>query len=410
MKRRINKKNLIVIIIILFISIGFAYLSTTLNISGITNIKSNNWNIYYDNIQYIRGQEFELVSPTTSGTNTTNISYTINLLEPGDVYKFNVDIVNGGTIDAMVKVVTDTALTEEQEKYASYFVTYSDGISVEDYQLLPHGETDTLSVMVAYKKDITEEELPSEDKSITIKFHLEYEQASSTATERNHITVVNRADESKLSVGDELAIDTEHFYVLNTDDEKTILLAKYNLNIGNNIQEGIEGIQNEKSIGWNSDNLYFTGAYAPGAIGYSNIIYWLDNNNQLITKYGIDFITNDIYDEEYNNRTGNNWSITYYVSNYLNYLNNYNLSYIKGRIINLSDIMKLGCNIDARTCKNLDSEYLKFFSTTYWISTASSTDGHLWYNIIGGTLDTNLYSMGTHRGVRPVIEIPSLYI
>ena len=36
-----NKSKFIILIMILFISIGFAYLSTTLNIVGTTNIKGN---------------------------------------------------------------------------------------------------------------------------------------------------------------------------------------------------------------------------------------------------------------------------------------------------------------------------------------------------------------------------------
>lgn len=408
MKRRINKKNLIVIIIILFISIGFAYLSTTLNISGITNIKSNNWNIYYDNIQYIRGQEFELVSPTTSGTNTTNISYTINLLEPGDVYKFNVDIVNGGTIDAMVKVVTDTALTEEQEKYASYYVTYNDGISVEDYQLLPHGETDTLSVMVAYKKDITEEELPSEDKSITIKFHLEYEQASSTATERNHITVVNRADESKLSVGDELAIDTEHFYVISTDEEKTILMTKYNLNVGNNTQEGTLGIQNKECLGWNWE-IGVVNNYSPCTVTYSTTAYWMDDNNQILSKYGTIPYDNDIYDNNFISKTGSNYSVAYYVKEYANYLKNLKLKIIKERILSYLELVSLGCDAKKGRDFIIDNNEFAYF-TSYWCSSVGNSDSYLLSVNRSGMCGINRYSWGNDRGVRPVIEIPSLDI
>lgn len=400
MKRRINKKNLIVIIIILFISIGFAYLSTTLNISGITNIKSNNWNIYYDNIQYIRGQEFELVSPTTSGTNTTNISYTINLLEPGDVYKFNVDIVNGGTIDAMVKVVTDTALTEEQKKYASYFVTYNDGISVEDYQLLPHGETDTLSVMVAYKKDITEEELPSEDKSITIKFHLEYEQASSTATERNHITVVNRADESKLSVGDELAIDTEHFYVLNTDNEKTILFSKYNLDVETDINTIKQ--KNDKKT---------------SPVAFSNTNYWHDSTtNNVLSKYGTGYPDNYVYDDDYLESSGNNYSLAYYVKEYQKTLETFSMYVEKSRIISLEELLNVGCveviYIDTYKCNSAPSNIDFLFTTFYWIGSASSENTIYRMQstkIFYGNNNYKYYQNDTY-GIRAIIEIPSLDI
>jgi len=46
------------------------------------------------------------------------------------------------------------------------------------------------------------------------------------------ITVVNQLEKGKIQIGDELAIDTEHFYVVSSDESNTVLLAKYNLLVG----------------------------------------------------------------------------------------------------------------------------------------------------------------------------------
>ena len=51
--KRINKK-FIIFILILFISIGFAYLSSSLNIAGLIGYKGNTWNVYFDNVQMIK--------------------------------------------------------------------------------------------------------------------------------------------------------------------------------------------------------------------------------------------------------------------------------------------------------------------------------------------------------------------
>ena len=236
----------------------------------------NNWNIYFDNIQYVRGQDFEITAPTTTGNTTTSVSYEVFLPSPGDVYKFNIDIVNTGSLDAMVKVVTDTELTEAQKKYASYYVTYNDGISCDDYQLLPKNSTDTLSVMVAYNRDILEEDLPDTDKSITVTFHLEFEQATSKAQARNHITVVNRQTQGQLSVGDEIALGDEHFYIIDTNEEKTTLLSKYNLYVGSiyNVTEGNgnyatgDGIEYVRDISTSEEGYLLQNSEA---IGYNNL-------------------------------------------------------------------------------------------------------------------------------------------
>lgn len=154
MRKRHKSKYLIIILILLFISIGFAYLTSTLEIVGIGHLKKTTWKVYFDNVNILEGESLSSNPPTTSNHNTTSVTYSVNMNKPGDVYNFNIDIVNNGTVDAMVKVVTDTELTSTQKQYASYYVTYSDGISCDDYQLLPKNSRDTLSVMVAYNKDI----------------------------------------------------------------------------------------------------------------------------------------------------------------------------------------------------------------------------------------------------------------
>ena len=50
-----EKKSLILVLIILFISVGFAILATQLDIKGTTTIVSNKWDIHFENIQ-VRGK------------------------------------------------------------------------------------------------------------------------------------------------------------------------------------------------------------------------------------------------------------------------------------------------------------------------------------------------------------------
>ena len=41
---------MVLILIVLFLGLGYAYLNTTLSINGISNVVSNTWNIYWDNV------------------------------------------------------------------------------------------------------------------------------------------------------------------------------------------------------------------------------------------------------------------------------------------------------------------------------------------------------------------------
>ena len=397
MKRRKNNKIYIVLLLVLFISIGFAYLSATLNINGLANITGNSWKIYFDNIQYVRGQEYEITAPTTTGKTTTSVSYEVFLPSPGDTYKFNIDVVNEGSLDAMVKVVSDTELTAEQKVYASYYVTYNDGISVDDYQLLPKNSRDTLSVIVSYNKDIKEEDMPTEDKSITVKFHLEYEQATSKAQARNHITVVNRQTEGQLSIGDEIALGDEHFYVLDTDSQITKLMAKYSLNTTENKQSSAN----------------------PTAVKFSNSIYWY--NNDSFEPYGSNWLDNEIYDISKSDESGLNYSVAFHVNNYLNTLNNLDLKYIKGRLYTIREAYKIGCKYvsGGGNCDDIPSNLTFIYKnmSSYWLGSFSggtSVPGWVWI-MFGGASSSYIGGINTtdeskKNNVRPVIEIPALDI
>lgn len=181
-----NKKRSFLIILLLFvvcISIGYAAITTTLNINGDTKIKSASWDVHFENLVLSDG----IVTATTDATidsTKTVIDYSIKLVEPGDFYEFTVDIVNKGTIDAMISEILEEGLSVEQEKYINYSVTYIDGSSLTAKDLLPAGGVETVRVKVEFKKDVTAEDLPKEESVLNLKFSVAYVQANDTAVER----------------------------------------------------------------------------------------------------------------------------------------------------------------------------------------------------------------------------------
>lgn len=189
MKRK-NKSKYLIIALVLIISIGFAFLSARLDINGLANIKKIGWNIYFDNVQNNFGQEFEVTAPTTTGTNTTEIYFEVELEDPGDSYSFDVDIVNNGTIDAVYKLTYDwtTYDTDYSDLYI-FDVRYKDGIQINSNDLLAKNSRETITVTLTYNKNIDISSLPSEDRSTSYYLVLNYEQANvngNTAVEREH--------------------------------------------------------------------------------------------------------------------------------------------------------------------------------------------------------------------------------
>lgn len=180
-----KNKKLFILFLLVLISIGFAYLTTTLEINGIAGIGRNNWNIYFDNVVHLTGENLATTKPTTTGTNTKKLTYRINLNKPGDAYRFNVDIVNSGTLDAMITLINNTSLTSEQAKYIDYSVTYADGTELANKNLLAKSTRDKLLVSVIYKDNVSNDDLLANDIEVDIDLTIKYEQADSTAQARS---------------------------------------------------------------------------------------------------------------------------------------------------------------------------------------------------------------------------------
>ncbi len=177
MKKR-GKLNLIIIIfvIVLVLGLGYAYLTTTLSINGTTEVDSNTWNIYWDNVQ-VKSGSVTASTPTIDSSKTT-VSFSVHLSKPGDFYEFTVDAKNDGTIDAMIDDITKTT---NIPTYINYSVTYSDGIEVLGNQLLTANTKEVYKVRVEYRTDINPSDLPSTAQSLNLTFGLTYVQADSNA-------------------------------------------------------------------------------------------------------------------------------------------------------------------------------------------------------------------------------------
>lgn len=140
-----------VFLLLLLLGLGYAALTTTLNINGAATVKKQTWDIKLQNPNVITGSVSAGV-PTVSGTTAT---YTITLAKPGDFYEFNIEAKNDGTIDAKIgDVPTINGVSTEMAKIVTYTVTYENGDPIAKDDLLPAQSKKTLKVRVEFKKDI----------------------------------------------------------------------------------------------------------------------------------------------------------------------------------------------------------------------------------------------------------------
>ena len=180
--RNRKKQNLrfIIVLVLMCLGIGYAYLNTTLSINGTTDIDSNSWNIYWDNVQVADGSVTgeQVTQAPTIDSSLTSVSFHVRLKEPGEFYEFTVDAVNDGTLDAMIETVTKTT---NIPNYFKYDVTYNSGAPLVEKQQLNANSTETYNVRVEYRTDIDPSDLPSTPQSLDLSLEVAYVQADDNA-------------------------------------------------------------------------------------------------------------------------------------------------------------------------------------------------------------------------------------
>ena len=163
-----NRKTIILIvlgIVIVSISIAYATLATNLNIGGVVNTPSVDWDIhFYDfssantpaNTTSGEVNTGEIKSVTTSGTAITNLK--AEFKKPGDSIVYSFKIKNFGSISAKLNTFTQTVdcsdNTCDNVSYAVECLDSSSNSFVQNSTLAPNQEI-TCSLTLKFKDNAT---------------------------------------------------------------------------------------------------------------------------------------------------------------------------------------------------------------------------------------------------------------
>ena len=456
MKKSKNKKKsllLILLLLVVGISIGYAALATTLNINGNTIIEKASWDIHFENLVKNTGSETATTEASIDGTKTL-IEYTVTLPKPGDYYEFTVDIVNNGTIDAMISEVLKEGLTTDQEKYIEYTAEYSGGVELQEKDFLKAGEKDNIRVKVKYRDDISAAELPTEETTLNLKFQVTYIQADESAVERTKF-VCRRATE--LHTAECTATDESNFCSASgytTTGSKGTTTITYG-NLGTKGAEPVSGdafdcdVNGDGNYDSETERFYYI-SRLDSDDSYGVLIYYSNVANGVAS----DVLTlgpGSVYNDENNVYLGpktaikelpttSDWSNVTLSKNIRNIPNqngdiiikNFSYENFAARFITFNEVQKT-CNITNWEPDNygeLDNcvfllENTNFAPVTsfnaplnpynaeincYWIESVYFSDSSAKnHNMaIGGFLRSVIFApfFGDKTGVRPVIEVP----
>ncbi len=178
-RRFVNHKKKVMLLsiffLLLFITVGYAYLSAALSINGSTTIASNTWDIHFANLSVSSGSA-SAITDATIQSNTTSINYDVELGNLEDFYEFEVDIVNAGTIPAKISLVEITGITEAALPYLETSIKYAGGNPVQVDDLLNPSSRKRIVVRIGYKEELTT--LPEDDIELDLTFTINYGQTT----------------------------------------------------------------------------------------------------------------------------------------------------------------------------------------------------------------------------------------
>ncbi len=225
MKVRSKKDNdkklpLIVLLIVSCVgmSIGFAALSTTLQINGVASVSGMSFKIEFQNLSEatLTGNAQKITDPVISADKTEISSYNVNFLDPGDSISYTFQIANNGTINAKLSEIIKSTITcegygnseqattdannvcanleytlkyqEAQPHYDDNFIYTTSSTDMEVNDILNSGDVKDMILTLKYKSPTDSETItePEDDVSISnlgIKLVYSQNKVSVTAPE-----------------------------------------------------------------------------------------------------------------------------------------------------------------------------------------------------------------------------------
>ena len=197
--------------------------------------------------------------------------------------------------------------------------------------------------------------------------------------------------------GSEVLIGNEPFYLITNDGVNVRLFAKYNLHVGNIVTGTI--VENPETGSTGVTDLVYSPISNPTGLQDSSAV----GANAL----GFPFIGTVPFSDD--SKKGDvpsdyNGSIVEgYVNDYKSYLESLGVTVTTARLVTLEELEAVGCS---RTSSNCNAAPKEVYSSTYWVGTAKNED--VVYIVgVDGIFNTLFYCWVPYlAGVRPIIEVP----
>ena len=449
-----NKIKIIVITALIFlVSIaGISYAYFTIQITGndtasSMRLRTANMSLVYNDVQIVSGEYVEpgwTQTKTLTVTNNGNVSAYYNIIWR-DLYN---EVINGELVISATCSSTSGTCPAISETVVPAETTLAHNIRVKSNIEIPVGVTHTYTLTALFKETGS-----NQNYNQNKEFYgtLNIAEGSAPAT----LSLQTDTGTTGLSTGDtvratQTGIDNQDFYVVSTNASETVLLAKYNLLVGDvfdvdttnqtytlnktmnaNNTSGY-GLQSSSAKGYVDGDTQFIGVVPFSGTNYwhnyvrpeankienhsfNTLVYTPQNTNMSIQEmsiWGGDIYSrygtytnyaNNIYDRAYSSIAPSlNYNNGYGVAQY----NGYTIAYYVEEYINRLGIEGTGRLLTYEEGQSLESSNssIVFNGTTFWLGSANF-DNDVWSVYSGGALNYSNFNYDNDIGVRPVIVV-----
>ena len=413
-----NKIKIIVITALIFlVSIaGISYAYFTIQVVGnetasSMRLRTANMQLIYNDVQIVSGEYAQpgwTQTKTLTVTNTGNVDANYTIIWR-DLYN---EVINGELVISATCSATSGSCSAISETAVPTRLTESTGAAVKANISIAPGVTHTYTLTALFKETGS-----NQNYNQNKEFYGTLNIAEATEIRRNGTDATTGLPVVK--------IDNEEFYditnainysslvstngnIYNYASGKSILLAKYNLYVGQNCTSSSSctpistsasgyGLQSADAKGYVSSSSMI--AVVPFSGSSTNNGYWYDSANSTIySKYGTSYNASNIYDITYStapnygvafsSNVGNaNYSIAYYVEEYVDRLGIEGT----GRLLTYTEV-------------NAMTQVQRTNGAYYWLGSTSGSR-NVWDVSTSGGLSSDTFSIARRNGVRPVIVV-----
>ena len=178
--RKKNKLKVLLVLLLIGLSVGYALLNSNLKIVGHSGINKNTWDIHWnpESINVTNGSVAAKTAAHVSDAEMKNIDFEAELDLPGDFYEFTMEAKNYGTVSGEIKEIIpkiykvdleteEETIIETLPSYLKYSLTHIDGSEIEKDEVLEKGKSVKYKFRIEY--DANSKQLPGNDDPKKIK-------------------------------------------------------------------------------------------------------------------------------------------------------------------------------------------------------------------------------------------------